>query len=184
MKVLLIVLLSLFVLIAALAGASYLLPTQLEVRQSIVLNASPEEVYVHLSNPMDWEKWTVLNKQSDPTMIYLYGGPMTGAGARMQWNGDKVGNGQVVFTEGTSPSSLEYLESSDHDTSKVQGSFSLAAVEGGTEVVWRQYAAFGDRPWDRIYCLVKTYRKQNEAEKGLIGLKTLLLNNSKKKAST
>lgn len=182
MKVLIIVLLSLLVLLAGLGGASYLLPSQLEVRQSIVLDASPDEVYAHLNNPMDWEKWTVLNKQHDPTMIYLYGGPMAGAGARMQWSGDMVGNGQVVFTESISPSSLVYLELDDHDTSKIQGSFSLAAVTGGTEVVWRQHAAYGETPWGRIHCLLKTYRKQDEAEKGLLGLKTLLLNNSKKKA--
>lgn len=182
MKLLTIVFLSLLILSAVLAGASYLLPTQLEVRQSIVLAAPPEEVYAHLNNPVEWEKWTVLNKQADPSMIYLYGGPMEGTGARMQWSGDKVGNGQIIFTENTSPSSLLYLESGGDDTSRLQGSFSLEPVAGGTELVWRQQAAYGDKPWDRVYCMLRTYKKREEAEKGLLGLKTLLLNNSKKKA--
>ena len=183
MKLLTMVLLSLLVLTAALAGASYLLPTQLEVHKSIILHASPDEVYAHLYNPMEWEKWSVVNKEADPSMIYLYGGPMVGAGARMQWSGDKVGNGRVVFTESTSPSTLTYLESGSHDTSTVEGSFTLAPVEGGTELVWRQYASFGEKPWERFYCLFRTYKKQDEAEKGLLGLKTLLSNNGKKKAS-
>lgn len=182
MKLLTIVLSSLFMLTAALAGASYLLPTELQVRQSMVLPASPEEVYSHLANPMEWEKWTVLNKQTDPSMIYLYGGPMAGTGARMQWSGDKVGNGKVVFTESISPSSLLYIENADDATSRLQGSFTLAAVTGGTEIVWLQQGAYGEKPWERITCMLKRYKKQDEAEKGLLGLKTLLLNNSKKKA--
>lgn len=182
MKLLPIVLLSLLLFTAALAGASFLLPTQLEVRQSMVLPASPEEVYAHLANPMEWEKWTVLNKHTDPSMIYLYGGPMAGTGARMQWSGDKVGNGNVVFTESINPSSLLYTENADDDTSRLQGSFTLEEVTGGTELIWVQQATFGEKPWERIFCMLKTYKKQDEAEKGLLGLKTLLLNNSKKKA--
>lgn len=182
MKLLPVVLTSVTLLTAALAAATYLLPTQLEVRQSIVLTASPEEVYAHLNNPMEWEKWTVLNRQADPSMIYLYGGPMAGTGARMQWSGDKVGNGRIVFTESMSPSSLLYQESEGEDTSRLQGSFTLGAIAGGTEVVWQQQASFGEKPWDRIHCLLTKYRKQEEAEKGLLSLKTLLLNNSKKKA--
>ncbi|GAB3531367.1 hypothetical protein GCM10027443_13450 [Pontibacter brevis] len=181
MKLLTIVFLSLLVLTAALAGASYLLPTQLEVRQSIVLSAPLEEVYAHLNNPMEWEKWTGVNKQADPSMIYLYGGPMTGTGARMQWSGDKVGNRQVVFTESISPNTLLYLETGDDDTSRLEGSFTLAAVTGGTELVWQQHASYGNKPWERLHCMLKTYKKQDEAEKGLLGLKTLLLNSSKKK---
>lgn len=182
MKLLIISLLSLLVFLAALAGASYLLPTHLEVQQSIVLDAPPAEVYKHLDNPVEWEKWTVVNKQTDLSMIYLYGGPMVGKGARMQWSGDKVGNGHVLFTESISPSALYYLESAGHDTSKLEGSFTLAEVTGGTELVWRQQAAFGEHPWDRVNCLLQTYKKKEEAEKGLLGLKTLLSINSKKKA--
>ncbi|MFD2999191.1 SRPBCC family protein [Pontibacter toksunensis] len=182
MKLLSFVLLFLLLLTAALAGASFLLPTQLEVRQSMVLPATPEEVYAHLVNPMEWEKWTVVNKQTDPSMIYLYGGPMAGTGARMQWSGDKVGNGKVVFTESISPSSLLYIENAEDDTSRLQGSFILTAVEGGTEVTWLQQATFGEKPWERLSCLMKSYKKQDEAEKGLLGLKVLLMNNSKKKA--
>ncbi|WP_162053089.1 SRPBCC family protein [Pontibacter pamirensis] len=182
MKLVTIVISSLLVLTAALAGALYQLPTQLEVQQSIVLDATSEEVYTYLDNPMEWEKWTILNKQTDPSMIYLYGGPMAGAGARMKWSGDKVGNGQVVFTGSTSPTSLLYLESDDADTSRLHGSFTLTAVEGGTKLVWRQQATYGENPWDRFSCLLRTYRKQDAAEKGLLGLRTLLLNNSKKKA--
>lgn len=183
MKLLLKVLLPLPLLLAAAAGAAYyLLPTKLEVQQRIVLQAPPEEVYALLDNPMQWEKWSVLNKQEDPSMIHLYGGPMAGTGARMQWSGDRVGNGLIVFTESISPSSLTYKQSENSATQSIEGSFTLAPVAGGTQVVWRQHAAVGENPWERLLGAVQKFRKQDEVEKGLLGLKTLLLNNSKKKA--
>ena len=183
MKLLLKVLLPVPVLLAASAVAAYyLLPTKLEVQQSIVLQAPPEEVYALLDNPMQWEKWSVLNKQEDPSMIHLYGGPMTGTGARMQWSGDRVGNGLVIFTGSISPASLTYKQSENTATQSIEGSFTLAPVAGGTQVVWRQQAAVGDNPWQRLLGAVQKYRKQEEAERGLLGMKTLLLNNSKKKA--
>ncbi|GAA4445296.1 hypothetical protein GCM10023188_48250 [Pontibacter saemangeumensis] len=183
MKLLFKVLLPLPVLLAAAAGAAYyLLPAELEVQQAIVLQAPPEEVYALLDNPMEWQKWSVLNKQEDPSMIHLYGGPMAGAGARMQWSGDRVGNGQVVFTESISPSSLTYRQSENGAAENILGSFTLAPVAGGTQVVWKQQAVVGQSPWQKVLGAVQKYRKQDEVEKGLLGLKTLLLNNSKKKA--
>jgi len=149
----------------------------------MVLPATPEEVYALLDNPTQWEKWSVLNKQEDPTMIHLYGGPMSGTGARLQWSGDRVGNGAVLFTESISPSTLVYEQNENSATRTIKGSFTLAPVAGGTQVVWRQQAIVGQNPWERLLGAVQRYRKQEEVEKGLLGLKTLLLNNSKKKAS-
>ena len=183
MKLLLIVLISLLILLAALTGASYQLPTQLEVQQSIVLNAAPEEVFTLLDNPTEWQKWSVLNKQADPSIIHLYGGPMYGPGARMQWSGDRAGNGQVVFTESISPQQLTYLQSEESDTNKLEGTFTLQPVEGGTQVVWRQQAPVGEYPWQRVKGVLQQYKKQEEAAQGLLGLKTLLQHSSKKKGS-
>lgn len=180
MKLLKIVLLALLILVAALAGASYQLPTQLEVQQSIVLDAPPEAVYPLLNNPTEWQKWSVLNKQTDPTIIHLYGGPMQGAGARMQWSGDRAGNGHILFKESISPQLLTYLQMEAVDSNQIQGSFELQPVEGGTQVVWRQQALVGDKPWQRVMGVVQRYKRQEEVEKGLLGLKTLLQNTSKK----
>lgn len=183
MKLFLKVLLPLPLLLAASAGAAFcLLPTELEVEQSIVVEAPPEEVFALLDNPTQWEKWSALNRQEDPSMIYLYGGPLMGTGARLQWNGDRLGNGLVIFRESISPSSLTYDQSENGAVKNIQGSFTLAPVAGGTQVVWRQQAVVGQNPWERVLGAVHKYRRQEEVAKGLLGLKTLLLNNSKKKA--
>ncbi|PRY12011.1 polyketide cyclase/dehydrase/lipid transport protein [Pontibacter ummariensis] len=174
------VLITLPLVLAVLLGATYLLPTVLLIEHAAVLEAEPEEVYPLLSNPMEWEKWSVRNKTEDPTMIHLYGGPMAGVGARMQWSGDKVGNGQLIFTEETSPSALTYLQTEESDTNQITGTFTLAATRGGTKIVWRQQANYGTSPLNRVKGLLLRYKRERELEAGLAGLKTLLKNNSKK----
>lgn len=182
MKLLPKVLFSLLLTIVAVLAGTYLLPDRVEVEQAVVLDAPPEQVYLYLENPAEWENWSVLNKQEDPSMIHLYGGPSRGKGARLQWSGDVVGEGKLVFTESNSPVSLTYLQTENSRPGPLHGSFSLSAVSGGTRVVWKQSAGLEENPVARLWGVMHRYKKQNEVEKGLSGLKTLLLNNSKKKA--
>jgi uncharacterized protein YndB with AHSA1/START domain len=110
MKASFIVLVSLLVAATAVYFGSFLLPDSYEVSKSIVVKAKPEQVFPYLNNPTQWEKWNAWNREYDPTMIRLYGGPMTGKGASQQWNGDKVGMVQMHFTESTPPSQLYYKQ--------------------------------------------------------------------------
>lgn len=168
--------------LAALVGASYcFLPTTYEVRQTIFVEATPAEIYPLLDNPTHWQEWSVLNKQTDPSMIHLYGGPMTGTGARLQWSGDKVGEGAMLVTESISPSSLAYKLHEKTSQESSLGFFSLVPVAGGTQVTWRVQAVAGQKPWERMRGAWRKQKQQAEIEKGLLGLKTLLQNNSKKK---
>jgi len=171
------------VLAAAFCGIAYRLPTQLQAEHRVVLRVSPEQVYPYLNNPMEWPKWSALSKAADPSIIYLYGGPMAGVGARMQWSGDKLGDGNMQLTASASPSSIAYVQ---HETSlpdSVFGEFTLAPAYGGTEVIWRQKSAIGTNPMARLIGLYKQYRKQQEVEQGLAGLKMLVLQNTKRRAS-
>lgn len=179
-----IVILALLLLAVALFGASYQLPLQIEVEQSIVLGASPEKVYPLIENPTEWEKWNAVNTTVDPSMIRLYSGPMIGAGARMQWNGDKVGKGEVVFTESISPQSLTYKQTDSEQADTTNGSFTLEAVEGGyTKLSWKQKAPIKDEPVARLLGVWLKYKRQGEVQKGLNSLKNMLENNAAKPAS-
>ncbi|MCJ8166299.1 SRPBCC family protein [Pontibacter sp. E15-1] len=178
------VIVALPLLAVGLACATYaVLPTQMDVEERLVLEASPEEVYALLENPTQWERWSPVNKQADPSMIRLYGGPMAGAGARMQWSGDRVGNGELLITESLRPAQLAYLQHEHKNAGSIQGAITLAPVPGGTQVVWRQQAVVGQYPWGRVQGLLLQRRKQEEAQKGLQNLQTLLVDSSKKKAA-
>ncbi len=177
MKLLRIILLAFVLLAIALIGIAYQLPLQIEVEQSIVLEAHPEQVFKLLENPAEWEKWSAINTTDDPTMIRMYGGPMLGAGARMQWSGDKVGNGEIMFTESTKPLYLSYKQVDNEFTSPVTGSFNLQpTAKTNTTLLWKQTAIIKDEPLARLFGVWQKYNKQEELEESLLRLKSALIN--------
>ncbi|GAB3195719.1 uncharacterized protein YndB with AHSA1/START domain [Pontibacter aydingkolensis] len=176
MRLLKIVILAIMLLAVALFGASYQMPLQIEVEQSIVLDAKPEQVYTLLENPAEWEQWNAVNTTADPSMIRMYSGPMSGSGARMEWSGDKVGTGVVVFTESIIPNRLTYRQSDKSSSDTTNGIFTLEQVEDGhTKLHWRQTATVKDEPIARLFGAWQKYKKQEELDKGLSGLKSILL---------
>lgn len=170
MKLLRIILIAVPAGAAAILGASYFLPSEIEVEQSVFLLQSPDEVYPILNNPVEWQHWSVLNKQNDPSMINLYGGPVYGKGARLQWSGDKVGDGQLVFTESVQPSSILYRQTQPADTSAIRGTFELAPREGGTQLSWRQQTTLAHNPIARLQGVLQKYKMQQEVARGLQGI--------------
>ncbi|WP_025605421.1 SRPBCC family protein [Pontibacter actiniarum] len=183
MKLFTLSLLSLLLLLAAAIGFPYLLPTQISVQQSIYLQEPPEEVYPYLNNPTQWEHWSVLSKRHDPSIIHLYGGPLEGKGSRLQWSGDRAGNGYIHFTESISPSTITYLQTEKENPAGLQGAFYLNPAAEGTKVTWRQQVGLADTPLARLQGALRKYKMQQEQEQGLLGLKALLESKSKKRAS-
>jgi uncharacterized protein YndB with AHSA1/START domain len=173
MKASFIVLVSLLIAATAVYFGSFLVPDSYEVSRSIVVKAKPDQVFSLLNNPTQWEKWNVWNKDYDPTMIRLYGGPMAGKGASQQWNGDKVGMVQMHFTESTPPSQLYYKQQTKGEPFETIGIFSLEPVEDGTKVVWHQKARFTDEPYDRYRGFIKKLKTEQETEQSLLALQGL-----------
>lgn len=180
MKLLRIALLSLLLLTAAVFGFSFLLPTQVDVQQTTLLQAPPEEVYPYLNNPTEWEHWSVLSKKYDPSIIHLYGGPLEGKGTRLQWSGDKAGNGNLHFVESISPSTIVYQQTEKGALAGIRGSFILTPTAEGTRLSWRQQAFIGTTPLARLQGVLRKYKMQQELEQGIAGLQTLLQSKKKK----
>ncbi|MBF8962431.1 SRPBCC family protein [Pontibacter sp. FD36] len=173
MKAPLIVLVSLLIASAAVYLGSFLLPDSYEVRRSIVVNARPEQVFTYLNNPTEWEKWNAWNKAYDPTMIRLYGGPLTGKGAYQEWNGDKVGMVKVHFTDSTPPTELYYKQLTKGEDFETIGIFSLEPLEEGTRVVWQQRSKVAGDPYNKYRGFFKKLKTEQETEQSLLSLKAL-----------
>ncbi|RAU83331.1 SRPBCC family protein [Pontibacter arcticus] len=169
-----------------LGGAAFIavdyLPEQIEIKKQLVVGADPEQVYTYLQNPTDWPHWSALGKAHDPSVIHLYGGPRTGSGARMQWSGDKLGNGHLVLNETTSPALLTYTQLTNGDTDSTFGVFILTEVKGGTQINWSQRMQLEPTKLAKLKGVLRKYKMEQQQEQGLLGLKTLLLENSKKRA--
>ncbi|MFD2515598.1 SRPBCC family protein [Pontibacter locisalis] len=181
MRLLMKVLLSVAVVIVVTLGISFLLPTHLLLERSVVLDAKPAQVYSLLSNPTEWEKWSPVNKSVDPTMIRLFSGPMSGVGAKMQWSGDGVGNGEVELVEATANEKIIYTERDTSNALTIEGAFLLTAAEGNTVIYWSQKARIEDNPFERLKGLWLKYKKENELEEGLLRLKSTFEESNPKK---
>jgi uncharacterized protein YndB with AHSA1/START domain len=87
-------------LIVILVAAMFMLPSHSHLERSIVINASPQQVYSQLTtfkNFTSWSPWAKL----DPNTKYEYSGPDTGIGASMSWVSEKddVGSGKQTIIE-------------------------------------------------------------------------------------
>lgn len=184
MKLLIKVFLSLLIIVAAFVTVAYFsLPKKSEIKLSIYIDATPEQIYPFINNPTEWEHWSAWNKTKDPTIIHMYGGPWSGAGASHRWSGDKTGNSMMVFKESISPSSLQYEQTQDSSPHKTIGSFELEEVAGRTRVVWHQVTPFENTP---MAVLMGNWRKQKTEEElteSLRGLQTLVSKNTLKRAA-
>lgn len=153
---------------------SYKLPRQAVVKQSIELDVAPDKVFPYLNNPTDWKRWTAWNKEYDPSVIYMYGGPLTGAGARQSWSGDKTGNWQMVFTNATAPDSLTYDLKETGKTIVAKGAFILEPTAAGTKLTWRQTTPVEDNMLALYKAVWQNYRTEQQVQQGLQNLKTLI----------
>lgn len=166
------------VLLAVLAvgviGVSYKLPREAVIKQSILINASPDKIFPLLNNPTEWKRWSAWNTTYDPTLIYMYGGPLSGAGARQSWSGDKTGTWQMVFTNSAAPDSLAYDLKQQGQTIITKGTFILQKTDNGTLVTWQQTTPIEDN----ILALYKgvwlTYKSDKELKMGLSNLNALV----------
>lgn len=183
MKLTIKILLALLILVVAALGASYQLPKQCIAEKTILVKGTPDEVYAYLDNPTEWQRWSAWNKAYDPTMIQLFGGPMRGSGARITWNGDKIGSKQMVLTNSLSPSQLTYEVTQDKEATKTLGSFELKETTQGTLVQWREHTDLEDSPVGLVKGAWKKYTTDAEMEQSLLGLKTLVQQNSKRRAT-
>lgn len=183
MKVLIIVSLTLTLLVVAALGLSYQLPKESIAEKTMLVSANPDQVYAYLENPTEWERWNALNKSYDPTMIQLFGGPMRGTGARLTWNGDKVGSRQMIITGSVNPETLQYEVTHNKEQHKTLGKFELKKTEGGTLVHWLEQTPLNDNPIDLLRGAWQQYTADKQMEQGLLALKVLAEQNSKRRAT-
>ncbi|MEJ8756684.1 SRPBCC family protein [Pontibacter sp. H259] len=183
MKLLLKIFVALVVLAAGLFWFSTTLPSTIDIKQQIVIKAEPEQIFPYLNNPTDWKNWTAWNKTYDPSVIYMYGGPQRGVGARQNWSGDITGNWQMVFTQSTEPDSLSYELKQQDSPVKTIGSFILEEKGDSTQVTWLQTTPLENN----IIALYKGAWQRSKTEKelmtGLQNLQNLVISTTKANAS-
>jgi len=155
-------------------GAFALLPSQLDVRRSAVISASPADVQhqiAHFPDRHDWIIWT----EVDPAAVYTYDGDPGALGASMHWEGQEIGTATLTL-EQVIPgervvSSLEYTAPFQMVTQDV---FELEDLgDGTTRVTWMAKADLPFGP-DRIFGLFADSVLGPEYEASLDNLEALM----------
>lgn len=170
------VLKGLFYLVLLLAlvcvGGGLLLPSTTHVERSIVIDRPPAQVHAMLDSFArfnEWSPWYAL----EPEAKYRYSGPASGVGARMAWEGEKVGRGSQRIEASTPQRVTVALE---FDGSRATATYALAAEGGGTRVTWALDSDHGYNPVARWFGLLMETLVGKDYEQGLARLKQVLEN--------
>lgn len=173
MKIVKTVVLVLVGLIAALALVGMLLPGQVRVARSIVVQSSPVQLVAYLDGYRrfnDWSPWAGL----DPATKYSFSGPEHGVGAHMEWHSDKaeVGSGrqEVISIEGAGRVRWK-VAFAGRDEAEM--TFDLAPEDNGTRVTWNIDMNMGANPVGRWFGLMMDGMIGPDFEHGLDRLKAV-----------
>jgi effector-binding domain-containing protein/uncharacterized protein YndB with AHSA1/START domain len=164
---------ALIVICALLAGIGMLLPRQVHVERSIVIDAPRATVFALVDGFKQFNKWSPW-AALDPNAKYTREGPEFGVGAKQSWVGDPktVGSGSQEIVEIKPLERVKSrLEFEDQDPATVQ--FALAPEAGGTKVTWSLDTDMGAGPVGRYFGLMMDRWIGRDYEKGLASLKTL-----------
>jgi effector-binding domain-containing protein/uncharacterized protein YndB with AHSA1/START domain len=173
MKILKKVLIALVLIVVAAAGIGLLLPRQVHVERSAVIDAPRATVFALVNGFRNFNKWSPWHAM-DPQAKYAYEGPDFGVGAKMSWSGDAktVGSGSQEIVE-SRPWEAVRTSLDFGDQGKAVAQFTLAPEGSGTRVTWGFDTDLGMNPVGRYFGLMFDRMIGKDYEKGLAGLKTL-----------
>ncbi len=168
------IIVTLIVIVVALAGVSYLLPGKAEVSRSITIDAPPEAIFPYVNSMQETEKWSPWLSR-DPETKLAYSGPETGVGNTLNWSSEhpQVGSGSQEIVESVENQKVRTsLDFGPMGTASA--SFVLQPEGAGTEVTWGFTSDLGMNPMTRWMGLMMDRWVGSDYERGLDNLKALV----------
>jgi hypothetical protein len=133
--------------VVASAISLAILPEQVEISRSAVINASPAQVFAQLNSTSGFHRMNPFLDEN-PAVIITRSGPEQGIGAVYAWDENGSGGSQTIIGNELNKRIDMQLELG------VQGrplqSFIIEPVEGGSKVSWVMNAQFGNNPIGRV----------------------------------
>lgn len=99
MKAIKLIFISLGILVLVLLMVAFLLPRNVEVERSMLINAKANYVFDQVNSPAEWKNWSSWLKM-DTTAKLDYAGPALGTGAEYSWASENsnLGRGTMVIS--------------------------------------------------------------------------------------
>jgi hypothetical protein len=167
------VIIGLVTLIVLLVVIGFLLPRQVHVERSIVINAPQGQLFEALNSFKrfnEFSPWAAL----DPNTQYSYEGPETGVGARMNWvsSDPELGSGTNEIVESRAPDLIR--TKLDFGGQLAEATFTFAPADGATRVTWGFDGDLGNNPVMRFAGLMFDKWIGSDYEKGLARMKQVM----------
>jgi hypothetical protein len=170
MKILKIIGVIVLVIVVILGIVIAMQPAKGHIEKSIVINASPAVVYRELNGFASMTKWSPWAKM-DTAAQYIYEGPQTGVGAKVNWDGKKVGKGSQWIDESVENQRINCQLAFEGFEGEASAAFILSAEGQGTNVVWT-YDGENNGISGKAMWLMMGSMMPGMYEQGLIDLKT------------
>jgi hypothetical protein len=127
-------LLLLFFALALLSIIGLALPPTFKVSRLVRINNSTTGIYPYLSTIRNWPDWSIINKKKDATVLYSFSGPDRGIGSTMTFDGEKIGNGTIIFTDSERDHSISFDALLNNEKVIFHGVILLMPQANGTDV--------------------------------------------------
>lgn len=174
MRALRFVAIGLVLLVLAAAALAYLQPRHVIVERATVIDAPPEEVFVHLNSLQAFSVWSPWSDR-DPEMMVSFSGPDTGVGNTMEWQSEnpQVGNGRQEIVE-VAENERVVTTLAFEGMGAAQAWFRLEPEGDGTRVIWGLDSDMGNSPIGRWMGLFVERFVGADYETGLASLKAIV----------
>jgi Polyketide cyclase / dehydrase and lipid transport len=167
------VIIGLVTLIVLVVVIGFLLPRQVHVERSIVINAPQAQLFDALNGFKrfnEFSPWAAL----DPNTQYSYEGPESGVGARMSWvsSDPELGSGTNEVVESKAPDLIRTRL--NFGGQLAEASFKFEPADTGTRVTWGFDGDLGNNPIMRFVGLMFDKWIGSDYEKGLARMKEVM----------
>ena len=167
------VIIGLVTLIVLLVVIGFLLPRQVHVERSIVINAPQAQLFEALNGFKrfnEFSPWAAL----DPNTTYTYEGPESGVGARMSWvsKDTDLGSGTNEIVESKAPDLIR--TKLNFGGQLAEATFTFVPADGATRVTWGFDGDLGNNPIMRFVGLMFDKWIGSDYEKGLARMKQVM----------
>lgn len=159
----------------SLLACGYLLPGDYKVERSIIIDASPAEVYPWLVDLKRWDQWGIWFR-NDPNAVINYSGPDRAIGMRSSWESPIEGSGELEIIALQHNHRLVYELHREAVNDYSVGEFVLTKVPQGTRLSWSDSGQIEFNPITRLGMLSIESKLAPEFEIGLQNIKTLIEN--------
>lgn len=174
MKLIKVLLAALALAVVAFVLGGFLLPKQMEVERSALIESDPATVFEYVNSQEKFHSWSPW-ADMDPQMQLVFFGPEHGVGSSMSWSSDvpQVGTGVQRITISEPPQRVVAVMEFDGQASS-EMEFELTPEGNQTKVTWRYRVKFDNNPVSRYVGLALDDVLGPHYERGLEKLEHLV----------